>query len=104
MMAARAHGNSGGSQSTYAKFEIFDMQVIVNSLEATEKTGHLFALGESMGAAVSLQSAALARKLDGVVAEGAFRSLREVPLPVLDPALAGSASTDLKPGGGGATD
>jgi pimeloyl-ACP methyl ester carboxylesterase len=54
------------------------MQVIVNTLEATEKVVHLFALGESMGAAVALQSAAIEPRIDGVVAEGAFRSLREV--------------------------
>src|SRR6266478_6066504 len=78
MMDARAHGNSGGSESTYGKLEIFDMQVIVKNLEVTEKVSHLFALGESMGAAVALQSAAIEPRIDGVVAEGAFRNLREV--------------------------
>jgi uncharacterized protein len=78
MMDARAHGNSGGSQSTYGELEIFDVQVIVNALEATERVVHVFALGESMGAAVSLQSAATVRQIDGVVAEGPFRNLREV--------------------------
>jgi len=78
MMDARAHGNSGGSMSTYGEREIFDIQLIVKSLESTEKVGHLFALGESMGAAVSLQSAALVRRIDGVVAEGPFSNLREV--------------------------
>src|SRR6266436_2912592 len=78
MMDARAHGNSGGSMSTYGQIEIFDTREIVKNIEATEKVGHLFALGESMGAAVSLQSAALVRRIDGVVAEGPFSNLREV--------------------------
>jgi len=78
IMDARAHGNSGGSQSTYGEREIFDTQAIVKNLEATEKVDHLFALGESMGAAVALQSAAIEPRIDGVVAEGAFRNLREV--------------------------
>jgi len=78
MMDARAHGNSGGSMSTYGQLEIFDMHTIVKSLESTEKVGHLFALGESMGAAVSLQSPAFAPQIEAVVAEGAFRNLREV--------------------------
>ncbi len=78
MMDARAHGNSGGSMSTYGEHEIFDVQLIAKSLESTEKVGHLFALGESMGAAVSLQSAPLVRRIDGVVAEGPFSNLREV--------------------------
>jgi alpha-beta hydrolase superfamily lysophospholipase len=78
MMDARAHGNSGGAISTYGQIEIFDTRVIVKDLEATEKVGHLFALGESMGAAVSLQSAAFVPQIEGVVAEGSFRNLREV--------------------------
>jgi hypothetical protein len=78
MMDARAHGNSGGSISAYGQIEIFDTRVIVKNLEATEKVGHLFALGESMGAAVSLQSAAFVPQMEGVVAEGSFRNLREV--------------------------
>ena len=64
--------------STYGEHEIFDVQLIAKSLESTEKVGHLFALGESMGAAVSLQSAPLVRRIDGVVAEGPFSNLREV--------------------------
>jgi len=78
MMDARAHGNSGGSMSTYGQIEIFDTREIVKNIEATEKVGHLFALGESMGAAVSLQSAAFVPQIEGVVAEGSFRDLREV--------------------------
>jgi pimeloyl-ACP methyl ester carboxylesterase len=78
MMDARAHGNSGGSLSTYGQIEIFDARAIVRNLEATEKVGHLFAIGESMGAAVALQSAAFVPQIEGVVAEGSFRNLREV--------------------------
>jgi pimeloyl-ACP methyl ester carboxylesterase len=78
MMDARAHGNSGGLQSTYGQIEISDTRAIVKNLEAGEKVSHLFALGESMGAAVSLESAAFMPQIDGIVAEGAFRNLREV--------------------------
>jgi pimeloyl-ACP methyl ester carboxylesterase len=78
MMDARAHGNSAGSQSTYGQIEILDARAIVKDLGASEEVGHLFALGESMGAAVSLESAAFVPQIEGVVAEGAFRNLREV--------------------------
>jgi Serine aminopeptidase, S33 len=78
MMDARAHGNSGGSLSTYGQIEIFDTRAIVKNLATTEKVDHLFVIGESMGAAVSLQSAAFVPQIEGVVAEGAFRNLREV--------------------------
>jgi pimeloyl-ACP methyl ester carboxylesterase len=78
MMDARAHGNSGGSLSTYGQIEIFDTRAIVKNLATQEKVDHLFVIGESMGAAVSLQSAAFVPQIEGVVAEGAFRNLREV--------------------------
>jgi uncharacterized protein len=38
---------------------------------------HIFALGESMGAGISLQSAAVDPRIEGVVAEAAFANLRE---------------------------
>jgi alpha-beta hydrolase superfamily lysophospholipase len=78
MMDARAHGESGGAMATYGYLEKGDATAIVDALESSEKVKHLFALGESMGAAVSLQSAAVAPRIEAVVAEGAFRNLREV--------------------------
>jgi pimeloyl-ACP methyl ester carboxylesterase len=76
MMDARAHGSSGGSMSTYGYLERFDARAIVDALESSERVSHLFALGESMGAAVSLQFAAFDPRIDAVVAEGSFRDLR----------------------------
>ena len=38
---------------------------------------HIFALGESMGAGISLQSAAVDARIEGVVAEASFANLRE---------------------------
>jgi pimeloyl-ACP methyl ester carboxylesterase len=38
---------------------------------------HLFALGESMGAGIALQSAAVDPRIEAVVAEASFASLRE---------------------------
>jgi pimeloyl-ACP methyl ester carboxylesterase len=78
MMDARGHGASGGSISTYGYIERHDVRAVVDALESSEKVSHLFALGESMGAAVSLQSAAVDPRIEGVVAEGAFRNLHEV--------------------------
>jgi pimeloyl-ACP methyl ester carboxylesterase len=78
MMDARAHGASDGSMSTYGYLETSDIRTIVDALEASEHVSRLFALGESMGAAVALESAALEPRIDGVIAEGAFRNLHEV--------------------------
>jgi alpha-beta hydrolase superfamily lysophospholipase len=40
-------------------------------------TPHIFALGESMGAGIALQSAAVDPRIEGVVAEASFANLRE---------------------------
>lgn len=78
MMDARAHGESGGKIATYGHVERYDVRAIVDALNKSESVNHLFALGESMGAAVALQFAGIDPRIDGVVAEGAFRNLHEV--------------------------
>ena len=77
MMDSRAHGASEGSIATYGWLERNDTRAIVDSLEATEHPRHLFALGESMGAGIALQSAAFEARIEGVVAESAFANLTE---------------------------
>jgi uncharacterized protein len=78
MMDARAHGESGGTIATYGYLERYDSRAILDALTASEHVSHAFALGESMGAAVALQSAAMDPRIQAVVAEGAFRNLHEV--------------------------
>jgi alpha-beta hydrolase superfamily lysophospholipase len=77
MMDARAHGASDGAMATYGWLERNDTRSIVDSLEATEHPWHLFALGESMGAGIALQSAAVEPRIEAVVAEASFANLRE---------------------------
>jgi alpha-beta hydrolase superfamily lysophospholipase len=77
MMDARAHGASEGPMATYGWLERYDTRAIVDALEAAEHPWHLFALGESMGAGIALQSAAVEPRIEAVVAEAAFASLRE---------------------------
>src|SRR5437879_10010778 len=77
MMDARAHGASDGAMATYGWLERNDSKAIVDALEATEHPRHLFALGESMGAGIALQSAAVEPRIEAVVAEASFASLRE---------------------------
>jgi alpha-beta hydrolase superfamily lysophospholipase len=78
MMDARAHGASDGSQATYGWRERDDTRGVVEALVAAEHPHCIFELGESMGAAIALQSATIEPKIDGVVAESSFRNLREV--------------------------
>ena len=78
MMDARAHGESGGTISTYGHVERYDVIAVMDALTASEPVEHAYALGESMGAAVALQAAAVDPRIEAVVAEGAFRNLHEV--------------------------
>jgi pimeloyl-ACP methyl ester carboxylesterase len=78
MMDARAHGKSGGAMATYGWKERFDTVAITEALFSTESVRHLYALGASMGGAIALQSAAVEPRIEGVVAEAPFASLREV--------------------------
>jgi alpha-beta hydrolase superfamily lysophospholipase len=77
MMDTRAHGGSDGVMATYGWIERHDTQAIVDALEMSEHPRHLFSLGESMGAGIALQSAAVEPRIEAVVAEAPFASLRE---------------------------
>ncbi len=77
MMDARAHGASDGPIATYGWLERDDARAIIDALEPSEHPVHLFALGESMGAGIALQSAAADSRIEAVVAESSFASLRE---------------------------
>src|SRR5271157_4046714 len=75
MMDARAHGESEGPIATYGWLERNDTRAILDALVASEHPLHVYALGESMGAGIALQSAG--GRLEAVVAEAPFASLRE---------------------------
>jgi alpha-beta hydrolase superfamily lysophospholipase len=98
MMDARAHGASEGPIATYGWLERNDTRAIIDALLASERDKyisvqmsspfppgtpepvrpqHLFALGESMGAAIALQSAGADPRIEAVVAESSFANLRE---------------------------
>jgi hypothetical protein len=78
MTDSRAHGESGGDMATYGWKERYDAIVITDALYSAEKVHHLYALGVSMGAAIALQSTAVDPRIERVVAEDPFASLREV--------------------------
>ncbi len=89
MMDARAHGASEGPIATYGWLERNDTKAIIDALVHSESSSsftsstsstslsHIFALGESMGAGIALQSAAVDPRIEGVVAEASFANLRE---------------------------
>jgi len=77
LMDARAHGESDGDVATYGWLERNDSRAILDALIAVEHPAHIFALGESMGAGIALQFAAVDPRIEAVVAESPFASLRE---------------------------
>ena len=100
MMDARSHGASGGPIATYGWLERTDTRAIIDALLASEidryvsvqmsdplhlpgvkpsapASFHIFALGESMGAGIVLQSAAADPRIEAVVAEASFANMRE---------------------------
>jgi uncharacterized protein len=78
VMDSRGQGASGGSIATYGWRERWDTKAVVGALSADETPRRIYALGESMGAAIGLQSAAVESRISGVVAEDPFSNLREV--------------------------
>jgi alpha-beta hydrolase superfamily lysophospholipase len=77
LMDARAHGESEGPIAAYGWLERNDTGAILDALVASEHPAHIFALGESMGAGIALQSASVDPRVAAVVAEASFASLRE---------------------------
>lgn len=78
MMDARAQGASDGSLATFGWKERWDTKKVVDALYASEEPRSVFELGESMGAAIALESAAVDPRIKAVVGEASFSSLREV--------------------------
>jgi uncharacterized protein len=100
MMDARSHGASKGPMATYGWLERNDTRAILDALDRRLFTGarvqkqidpklgisgevpprpapHIFALGESMGAGIALQSAGADPRIEAVVAEASFADMKE---------------------------
>lgn len=78
MMDAREQGASDGTLATFGWKERWDTKAVIDALYASEEPRNVFELGESMGAAIALQSAAVDPRIQAVVAEASFSSLRNV--------------------------
>lgn len=78
---SRAHGESGGPLATYGLLEAADLNRWAVWLRERQGARCVFALGESMGAAIIIQALADPRTpLCAAVAESSFSSFREVAL------------------------
>jgi uncharacterized protein len=75
---SRAQGESGGAIATYGLREAGDLKRWVDWLVAERGVRHVFGVGESMGAAILLQTLRDEPRFEAVAAESSFSSLREV--------------------------
>ena len=78
MPDARAHGTSGGNLATFGLLESDDIHRWLDWLEQNDHPECIFGLGESMGAALLLQSLRSETRFCAVAAESSFASFREI--------------------------
>lgn len=75
---SRAHGESGGAIATYGLEEADDVHRWVSWLYQNDPPGCVYGLGESMGAAILLQSLEKEARFCAVIAESSFDTFREI--------------------------
>jgi len=73
----RAHGESGGALVSYGLLEKYDVLRWTDWMKAAG-CHRLYALGESLGASILIQSAAVEPAFSAIVAESPFADLREI--------------------------
>ncbi len=75
----RNHGQSGGQNTTYGLYEKFDLKACVDwVLNRNGETGAIGTMGESMGAVISLEHAAIDPRIDFVISDCPFADLTQV--------------------------
>jgi dipeptidyl aminopeptidase/acylaminoacyl peptidase len=74
----RAHGNSEGSLESYGFYESGDVKTWVDSILRKLGVKSIFGLGESLGAAILLQSLSKENRFSAVVAESSFCDFRTI--------------------------
>ena len=77
MPDARDHGESEGGLASYGVREAEDVHQWVDWIYGEQKPQCVFGFGESMGAAIILQSLKYEKRFCGVVAESSFADFRE---------------------------
>ena len=99
MPDSRGHGESGGEIVTYGLVEAGDIRSWVDWLIASERPRNIFAMGESFGAAVLLQSLSVEPRVSGVVAECPFANFKAIAeyrvaqrLPIASPLARATAA------------
>ena len=91
---SRAHGSSGGRLTTYGIQEIEDVSAWLDWIQKRTPDVTVFGLGESMGAAILLQSLRKEQRWKAVVAESSFSDFRTIAVERLSGWLPSSILVD----------
>ena len=75
---SRAHGESGGDLATYGLLESYDVHRWVSWLIENQHPVQVFGMGESLGAAVLLESLAIEPRFSAIVADSSFSSFERI--------------------------
>jgi dipeptidyl aminopeptidase/acylaminoacyl peptidase len=78
MPDSRGHGSSGGSVITYGIRESADVHAWASWLLQTRPIAHLYGLGESLGAAILIESLPSEPRFRAIVAECSFDSFEDI--------------------------
>jgi uncharacterized protein len=77
---SRAHGESGGDIATYGLLEADDVHRWVSWLIDDQRPRHVFGVGESLGAAVLIESLTIEPRFSAIVADSSFSSFERIAL------------------------
>jgi len=75
---SRAHGESGGDLATYGLLEADDVHRWVSWIIGDRHPLHVFGMGESLGAAVLIESLPVESRFSAIAADSAFASFERI--------------------------
>jgi dipeptidyl aminopeptidase/acylaminoacyl peptidase len=84
MPDSRAHGSSGGSIMTYGRLESLDIHRWADLLLSEPEVTRLYGLGQSMGAAILIESLAREPRFNALVADCPFSTFEEIAFDRLE--------------------
>lgn len=74
----RAHGESGGIHCTFGEYEKRDLQALIDILEEKGLAEHIGIWGQSLGAAVALQTMEIDKRIQFGIIESTFSNLESI--------------------------